>query len=419
MGGTKVTRRILAALLAALLLAGCVTVPQKTEPGQSHSAAAAADFDAVAVVPAFFKPELVTRYIKGRGAGFFTGALVGVLAGAPIACFALAEQGVPQEFWNELLPYVLPVSMGIGAATYSLSCAARAVPAQRAEEIEAEARGALERYPLQEVLARRIVEAGNSLSGPRFSLPAGGGPSSVEERPVTRDAVLEVAVLEVRLESRGEGKGRLLVPRITARARLIRVSDRRELGSLRFSVAVKPYRIADPAADPTARHLEAACRELAEQAVDRLFLINDFLAGLPFAPGGDAAAVRPRSRYRTPLFGPTRLDPAETGSLRPRFSWPAFPGPAHRARDKAGRLEEIGPVTYDFRIWRAEGEYLREELVYEAAGLSEPRHVPEVPLLPGLRYAWGVRARFTLDGRPRATPWYAPPVLCFATPAED
>jgi len=127
---------------------------------------------------------------------------------------------------------------------------------------------------------------------------------------------------------------------------------------------------------------------------------------------------------------------ARVDTLRPTFRWERFP----RAQD----LEELGPrageriaaVTYELRLWKVEkgfsgifkipkrsgwtgvdyhdykywwGHECRDsdpgELVYRQQGLVQPEHTLGTPLQPNSRYFWTVRARFTLDGKHRATEW--------------
>jgi hypothetical protein len=76
-------------------------------------------------------------------------------------------------------------------------------------------------------------------------------------------------------------------------------------------------------------------------------------------------------------------------------------------------LQKIGDVTYDLRIWDESVEVRnsvwterwRSRIVYERRGLVAPQHTLEVPLAPGSRYYWSVRARFMVDGRSMATRW--------------
>lgn len=110
---------------------------------------------------------------------------------------------------------------------------------------------------------------------------------------------------------------------------------------------------------------------------------------------------------------------AQAESLQPRLRWEGFPRPQDIKADKDGRLGDARGVTYEVRIWRADGEVFGAcaatqvrfqcvfpaELVYERSGLAETFHTLESPLKPNRLYLWTVRARFDLWGQPRVTPW--------------
>jgi hypothetical protein len=125
----------------------------------------------------------------------------------------------------------------------------------------------------------------------------------------------------------------------------------------------------------------------------------------------------------------------QTQSLQPQLQWETFPRPEDVKSDKDGRLRTARAVTYDLRIWRADGEVFGTcparcvprsqaahasgsvvcsracvfpaELVYERKGLVEPAHTVESPLEPNQFYLWTVRARFEFGGQPRVTQWGA------------
>jgi hypothetical protein len=94
----------------------------------------------------------------------------------------------------------------------------------------------------------------------------------------------------------------------------------------------------------------------------------------------------------------------QVDSLRPTLRWEAFPRPEDLTADTEGRLASARSVTYELRIWRAEGGF-PGELVYVRADLTEPAHTLDTPLGPDTLYLWTVRARFDLDGQPRVTLW--------------
>ena len=91
-------------------------------------------------------------------------------------------------------------------------------------------------------------------------------------------------------------------------------------------------------------------------------------------------------------------------SLQPTLRWEPFPDADTRKADRDGRLNRVRDVRYDLRILGAENDH-PTEVVYARSELPEPSHKLETPLLPAAKYFWTVRARFTLDGVTRVTPW--------------
>ena len=97
-------------------------------------------------------------------------------------------------------------------------------------------------------------------------------------------------------------------------------------------------------------------------------------------------------------------------SLQPWLQWEAFPRPADLKADDGGELRSARNVTYELRIWRAEGEPGDSRVfplvrAYERKGLTQPEHVVEEPLVPVTQYVWTVRARFDLGAESRVTQW--------------
>jgi len=79
----------------------------------------------------------------------------------------------------------------------------------------------------------------------------------------------------------------------------------------------------------------------------------------------------------------------EVDSVQPTFQWDSFTD---------------SKVTYDFKVWGSKNDY-PEAVIYSRQGLSEPYHKIELPLEPCTKYFWTLRARFELNGQPRATEW--------------
>ena len=116
------------------------------------------------------------------------------------------------------------------------------------------------------------------------------------------------------------------------------------------------------------------------------------------------------------VFGLRPVYPMATGnyarvdSLRPTLRWERFPRPADIRAGKDGWLDRTRNVTYDLRIWRSERDASEArlfpgDLVYSRNGLPESAHRVESPLTRDTKYVWTIRARFELDGKPRATEW--------------
>lgn len=129
-------------------------------------------------------------------------------------------------------------------------------------------------------------------------------------------------------------------------------------------------------------------------------------------------AVGLRPAYPPPLGnGPAKLAEPEKShlwwiggvdSLRPALEWEVFP----RESDATIR-DRISNVTYDLRIWRAlpasdPVDVVIVDLAYARDGLTSAQHRLDEPLLPSTRYVWTIRARYEIDGMPRATPWSSP-----------
>ena len=118
-----------------------------------------------------------------------------------------------------------------------------------------------------------------------------------------------------------------------------------------------------------------------------------------------------RPAYPTASLATSLLDPntrrvafVEVDTLQPTLRWEPFPDADARKDDRDGRLNRIRDVSYDLRILGAEHDY-PTEVLYARSELPEPSHKVETPLMPAAKYFWTIRARFTLDGVTRVTPW--------------
>ena len=296
--------------------------------------------------------------------------------------------------------------------------------AARATAIENLIDSAVTGCSFSQTLARYLVESGKVQTAKRFVLLPDAGPASAEqscdysmlpERDV--DAVLEVAAARVWFERLGKGKDLIAMPCLSTRVRLIRRADGAELCTEWFDQAFALFRTDKPEADPDLESLQDSLRNNSEGIIVRLFLMDDFLASLPFELGFRISGISPFSpRSRVAAFSPSLIKVRTIDSLQPKITWAPFPNRFHLLADSQKRLSGIGEVSYDLRIWKVEANSSRKILAYERSGIPDTWHVLEQPLEPATKYFWRVRARMMMDGRCRVTRWDRLSLLNFMTP---
>jgi hypothetical protein len=69
-----------------------------------------------------------------------------------------------------------------------------------------------------------------------------------------------------------------------------------------------------------------------------------------------------------------------------------------------GEFPSSVSVTYDLRVWDA-ATGTPGAVIYERTGLPSPWHRIEIPIRPGSRCFWSVRARIRVNGETRLTDW--------------
>ena len=94
----------------------------------------------------------------------------------------------------------------------------------------------------------------------------------------------------------------------------------------------------------------------------------------------------------------------EVDSLQPTLRWESFPRPQDLIEDKEGMLYLMRNVTYDLKIWSAEGDY-PYAIIYSKQGLREAYYKLKEPFEPCSKYFWTIRARFEIEGKVRVTEW--------------
>ena len=204
---------------------------------------------------------------------------------------------------------------------------------------------------------------------------------------------------------------------------------------------------------PLRKALLDALQAAAEVVTDTAFLIQDFKAGpgsgAPSScglghrnpPGSDWNLVSQVLRSSLPWNSgkPQHLvrPVPKVQSLSPALQWEAVLPPPPPGPGADPGATTITDIRYDLRIWSSAGGG-PGDLVYERLGLSleartEPppapedakeegptaapvpfvEHLLEAPLAPKTEYLWSVRARYRLNGEPRATRWS---ILAFSRP---
>lgn len=132
-------------------------------------------------------------------------------------------------------------------------------------------------------------------------------------------------------------------------------------------------------------------------------------SGILLALLAGCAALDPRPRAAE------EFDPEDPYHVTLR--WEAFP----RAGDYGEVRDRMTNITYEIRVWTNCGGFQPSriamgsdssassgfpgDLVYSEDKLPDPVHRISRRLEPNTSYIWTVRARFTLDGKPRVSPW--------------
>ncbi len=380
-------RTALTALASATLLAGCAMSPLVAETDR-------AKIRKVAIAVADFPPNIEMRIQTGG-----TGAVGKVQVAAEEEVTRRLEAGDLRE------PLIAALQRELEAGEFEASVLSRA-----------EVRASADRLPAYR------PEAANA------------------------DAVLEVSLRSLGMLGAGtmnimtRGSNELLAGFVAAtQARLIDARDQRVMGDFvvrQFSgfapledwMAARGGRL-DEALEQVNRRLAADIVDLAlreytppeplEMPTPTLWNTRDLANPSYTYP---IHALRPVSLPPAQKFGPNysrprygamgAFLPTEADSNRPTLEWERFPRGYAWAPESADAAR-ISGVSYEMRLYNALRRYVSgradflipERVIYERADLPEPVHRPEIELEPCTVYFWTARARFTLDGRVRVTPW--------------
>lgn len=421
-------------LAALIVLSGCAAYEPPPSFGQR------ARFGVVTVAPTELVPQS-NFATPGAGSPHDRAAGVAqvVAAGGPRAIVnmgpALASPMAP----------IFVVAVAVSGAIAAIDIKLHSVSAEKAGEIEAAIRQSTAALRVQPAFAARLATV---LEDEHIATLRAPGASGVDTRMETEVLELRLAgcsaqTFDQRLSARldlledqcpGGPRNPSLYLSVQAQVRALRAADGAELSSHRFSYRGARRTLAQWMAEEASllrRELDRAFGALAEQAADALFLTTRVDVKMPPGfgawPGADPGYglcwLAPLDPAPEPLlvsemwtlpFTPisrrnlcegSALHFSKVDSLQPTLRWSELP-----------RQPEDGRRTYDLRLWRVE-DCVRAELVYQRRGLALPEHRLEEALAPAQRYFWTVRARFTADGRPAASPWafFAPGSSCFVS----
>ncbi|MCX7891449.1 MAG: hypothetical protein N2544_03640 [Burkholderiales bacterium] len=426
-------RRLTAAVTLATFLAACATVPH--ELWQSDPAARPRpEARTLAVAAPRFTPEAHLEVLLGdpKERAAATGAVAG--AGEGLAAWASALSGLRcagEVCLGVLMVYgaTLPVFMAVGALFGAVRDVSQAQTAEALARAEANITAALAELRLQQAAQRALVfELGRAGFAGVVALETDAGPATPGDKAsyagVAADRVVEVSVLGLDIERRRQGGTLVYAPVLRTRGRLVRPADGRVEDEVRYEWRGPLSPAAEWTADRGSRFIAAL--NIAMNQVAEALAYELLLAWYP--PRGAASGARASSLAPPYVLAPKQppvsrsldmrgvfmqkyrlghgdLAYAYADSVQPLLAWEAFP------RDFDGLAPgRVTDVVYDLRVFRSEPAgpvFTTGAMVYERTGLAAPEHRVADPLMACARYTWTVRARFRLDGQPRATEWGA------------
>jgi hypothetical protein len=424
--------RLLAMVMLVTFLSACASAPHQSVRHWDPAARARLKAQTVAVAAGQFTPEARLESLVEATAGkaAVAGAGAGAASGAGAWVKGLSEGHCSGWICGGVLTLymvALPVFVAAGAIIGAAVDASQAQSDEALNKVERDMRAGLAQLKLQEAAQAALAfELSRSGFAGVTALGAGQGPSAPADVPrypgVQADLVVEVAVLGVEIVRARDQRGVVYAPVLHTRGRLVRREDGGVEDEIKFDWT-GPFASSKEWIRDEARFFIAALNvgmhDVAEALAYELLLAwHPPRGGAPSERAKDLVppyALKPErppvarvfdlrgafsEGYRGGLGG---LKYVYVESIQPRLAWERFP------RDFDGiASERVSNVTYDLRVYRAANAgvvFTTGLLVYERSGLTEPEHRISESLVPCQRYTWTVRARFTLDGQPRATEW--------------
>lgn len=427
------SRGLVAATTLAAFLAACATVPHELAPFDPATRPRP-QARTLAVAAPRFTPEAHLETLLGdpKERAAATGAVAGAGEGLGAWASALASLRCSGEACaGVLMVYAatLPVFMAVGALFGAVRDVSQAQTAEALARAEANIRTALADLRLQEAAQRALAfELGRAGFSGVTALAPDAGPvapgDAARYAGIAADLVVEVSVLGLDIERRRQGGTVMYAPVLRTRGRLVRPGDGRVEDEVRYEWRGPLAPAAAWTADRGSRFIAAL--NIGMNQVAEALAYELLLAWYP--PRGAASGAR-ASSLAPPYVLEAKQPPVSRSidlrgifaqqyrggygdlaypyadSVQPRLAWEAFP------RDFDGLAPgRVTDVVYDVRVFRSEPAgtvFTTGALVYERNGLAAPEHRVAEPLTACARYTWTVRARFRLDGQPRATEWAA------------
>lgn len=434
------------AVLASQAACGPIGITTRVAPPPHVAVATVPSFGTIAVVPAGYPPRADFPQFAATGTG---GALEGAAGGLGLWGLFVLLSGCLNPITAPSCPALLPAVAGgalVGVAA-SADVAAGSAPGVDPAQAQSTVLSAFREARLQEVLRDKLLRYGATVTRQTLRSSATPGPESPDQqlpqgalREEGIDTALEIGVLKIGLDRSGASFSPQSNLYATARARLVRLSDGKVQHDAPYEAMSLPLTAeqwSQGNAHAFRKHMQLVLQDLAEQIVDHLFL--EYQPPMPrysgFAGRCQEAPLRPE--YPVPVRSPCISCVrgifsnffAHVDTVRPVLRWESFPTPGDLDADaKKRELLNIVNVRYELRILAGErygpgpvkggGLWMPGEILY-TRDTASPSHQVEVPLRTCTSYFLTYRARFELNGQPRATRWAgtynAGPTNCIMT----
>lgn len=406
--------RAIVALAIASMLAGCAIAPPAPlvgapAPAHVHRTIAVVPVSAGAAKTGFAGIDRVDPgdHAKAGAQGLGKGALAGAAAAGNLLPYVLAAG--PGGY--VAIPFIFAGAAAIGFVGGYLQGASAIGPSPQSAALEAAMSGAATVADIPSAMAAAIADDITRWTPYRaqaFARGAGVEPSASGGWPGSAgfDTVLQFEITQFGYAGRSAGKDVALY--MLAEAKLV-AADSGQPVALRGLAYVSPWHgtelwtKADGAL--TRAELKRASRALGERIVEHMLLDTPWRSSPSAATTVRACGVLPISARGTAnVLIPGPQVPVKVDSAMPTLAWSAPLPPIGETEDAVATPAD--DIRYDLRIFE-EFDWGPGDLVYERTDLTGNEHKVEAALKPATMYFWAVRARFVVDGHPRATRWSA------------